>query len=262
MNILHIIFSNFIPSVYTPDGLRQYQLTLLGFIVIYGLLHLSLFMDGLVSHLFFVPEIATALHYAFFPVQYSLRPLSALRRRFYILNLMVIFWLLQPFLQLNSMDFLTSILTTITTKVSPSSVATGTERPSSLFDTRENLTLYVSKTLNQIQIEKILSEGGKVEEGFKEQSAYAAQLAVAMQCLGWFSVLIAVFILIESLFVWYKCQQIEKLELSSAEREKQETLETLKTAAAAAAQQAASAAASASAATAEAVAASEKVKKS
>ncbi|KAF8932069.1 hypothetical protein EDD21DRAFT_373972 [Dissophora ornata] len=194
-------FSGLIPQPHTDHGLRQLQLTTLGFVVIYALLHLALFMDGMVFHVFFAIEVGTIILYTFLPVQYSTRPVSLLKRRFYMLVGLASMWLIQPW-QLPLLDPATSEI-------------------SLLFDKREDLTLKVAKTLNQIQIEKILQQGGKVEEGFKEQNAYAAQMAVSMQALAWMTVLVASMIVIEAIFVWNRCMKIEAAGPSSAEREKQ-----------------------------------------
>ncbi|KAI1312983.1 hypothetical protein EDD11_002804 [Mortierella claussenii] len=221
-NIVNII-NNLIPRVSTPHGLRQYQLTLFGFIVIFGFLHLSLFMDGMASHLFFIVEITSALLYWFLPANYSLRPASTLKRQFYILIGLATTWVLQPYLL--PLDAFSSKLTS-----SPS-----------LFEPREVLIQHASKALNQKQIEEILKQGGKVEEGFKEQNAYAAQLAVALQALGWGSVLIATLMLVEAGFVWMHCSKIERVErASTAATEKKEAQAATASAASAAAASAAS----------------------
>ncbi|KAF9149704.1 hypothetical protein BG015_008465 [Linnemannia schmuckeri] len=75
------MMSKILPDITTQYGLRQYQLTFLGFVVIHGFLHTALFMDGMVSHLFFVPEIITLIYIYFFPAEYTVRPLSKLRNQ-------------------------------------------------------------------------------------------------------------------------------------------------------------------------------------
>lgn len=191
-----IVPSQLIPRVRTQDGLRQYQLTTAGFVFIYGLLHLSLFMDGMVHHAFFTIEIATLFLYAFLPTNYTLRPVSLLKNRVYYLLGLTSLWLLQP--SLLPVDLQTSLL----------------------FDQRKDLVIHVTKILNQAQIERILKDGGKVDEEFTEQNAYAMQMVTAMKCLAWMSVLFAGLMAVEAGFVWSRCKEIETKEMPSAEKEK------------------------------------------
>ncbi|KAG0354543.1 hypothetical protein BGZ54_001597 [Gamsiella multidivaricata] len=188
-----------IPRVETNEGLRQLQITTLGFAILYGLLHLSLFMDGMVNHVFFAVEIGTALIYAFLPVTYSVRRAALLKRRFYMLIGHASLWFIQP-LQLALTDDV-----------------------SLLFDKREDLQLQTAKALNQAQIERIIKKGGKVEENFVEQTVYAGQMAALIKVLAWSSMWVGALVFIEAVYVWRKSQQMERAELSSsAEREKRE----------------------------------------
>ncbi|KAF8975234.1 hypothetical protein BGZ46_009314 [Entomortierella lignicola] len=199
--------NSMIPRVHTSEGLRQLQLMTLGLFVIYFLLHVSLFMDNMVYHVFFANEIGSVILYLFFPVKYEIRPVRTLKLRFYFLIILATFWIMQPSLLLLPDNSSTPL--------------------PSLFDTREVITAHVSKTLNQIQIENILKQGGKVEDGFQGQPAYAVSLAAAMQCEAWLAVVIAVFISIEAMFVWNKADRIdEAAELALAERKKRENKAT------------------------------------
>ncbi|KAF9984792.1 hypothetical protein BGZ65_012599 [Modicella reniformis] len=212
--ISQLVPSQLIPQAHTQEGLRQLQLTTAGFVVMHALLHLSLFMDGMVRHVFFAIEIGTLLLYTFVPVKHTLRPVALLKHhRLLFLVGMAAMWLTQPLL-LSALDNNKNNTTT-----------------SLLFGKRDDLAIQVAKTLNQLQIERIVKEGGKVdEEEFREQQdgvIYAMQLATAIKCLAWMSILIAGLMVVEASFVWVKCKQIEKTnELSSAEKEKAEAQRT------------------------------------
>ncbi|KAG0307178.1 hypothetical protein BGZ98_000861 [Dissophora globulifera] len=199
-------FSGIIPRPGNDYGLRQLQLTTLGFAVIYTLLHVSLFMDGMVNHVFFACELGTMILYAFLPVKYTVRPASALKRRFYLLVGIATVWLLQP-MQLAKFD------------IAPS----GTFSPFALIVAeRDHLNAEVAKTLNNVQVEKILQQGGKIEEGFTSQSVYANQMGLLIQALAGTAAMVAFMVVVEAVFVWNRSTKIELGELSSAEKEKNE----------------------------------------
>ncbi|KAF9175874.1 hypothetical protein BGX21_004576 [Mortierella sp. AD011] len=192
-----ISFANgLIPRAHTSDGLRQLQLMTVGLFGIYMILHFSLYMDKIAYHVFFITEIGSIIVYLFLPVKYEVRPVSLLKRRFYLLVALATFWLIQPSLLL---------------------LDDGPEAGPlpSLFDSREVVTAHISKTLNQIQIEAIIKQGGKVEDKFQGQHVYANSLAAALQCEAWLAVLCAGFILVEAAFVWNKASYIERTEGSS-----------------------------------------------
>ncbi|KAF9346283.1 hypothetical protein BGX26_002236 [Mortierella sp. AD094] len=190
-NVLSFV-NGLIPRAHTPDGLRQLQLMTVGLFGIHMILHMSLFMDKIAYHAFFITEIGSIIVYLFLPVKYEVRPVSLLKRRFYLLVALATFWLIQPNILLND-----------------------SANAPSLFDTREVIAAHVSKTLNQIQIEDIIKQGGKVEDKFQGQHVFAKSLAAALQCEAWLAVVAAGFVLVEAAFVWNMATYIERTEGSS-----------------------------------------------
>ncbi|KAF9179485.1 hypothetical protein BGZ51_006904 [Haplosporangium sp. Z 767] len=173
------MFSTLFPNVQTPTGLRQFQLLILGLVVIYSLLHLSLYLDGVVHHAFFATDIGSFLHYGFVPATHDLRPAQRLRRRFFILTSIASMWIMQP-MQLLTID-----------------------DSYSLFDSREKLTVYVSKVLaqNQQRAGIELDPAGGDDLAMKH---YSQSLAAAMQCLNGLCFIIAFMTMIEAGSFWYK----------------------------------------------------------
>ncbi|KAG0241218.1 hypothetical protein B0O80DRAFT_433761 [Mortierella sp. GBAus27b] len=190
--------SHLIPRIHTQDGLRQFQLTVAGFVVIYTFLHLSLFMDGMVHHAYFAINVVTIVLYFFLPTDYTLRPVTILKKRLSYLVGVACLWLFQPFIL--PLDQKTSIL----------------------FDSRRDLAIQATQTMNQLQAERVTQSGGKVDGESMGQGVYAMQMATAIKCLGWMSVLFAGLMFVEASFVWAKCVEIARNEMSSAEKEKQE----------------------------------------
>ncbi|KAF9574274.1 hypothetical protein EC968_007043 [Mortierella alpina] len=179
----------------TPEGLWQFQLMNIGFLVLYGFLHLSLFMDGMVPHNYFAAEVGSLLLYGLIPSKYTIRPISLLKRRSFILICMAATWLIQPILTMSD-----------TYK---------------LYNKKEELTAHVAQTLNRNQMAKIKREGGNLED-VVDQRFYAAQLATALQCLIVLSVIITGMIAVEAGFVWYRYSKFTKEGIPAAEQEKQD----------------------------------------
>ncbi|KAF9284911.1 hypothetical protein BGZ68_004309 [Mortierella alpina] len=197
--------SRFLPQPQTSEGLWQFQLMTIGLLVLYGFLHLSLFLDGMVPHNYFAAEVGSLLLYGLIPSKYSIRPISLLKRRSFILICMAATWLIQPILTMSD-----------TYK---------------LYNRKEELTAHVAQTLNRNQMDKIKREGGNLEE-VVDQRFFAAQLATALQCLSVLSILITGMVMIEAVCVWYKYNKFSKEGLPAAEQEKQDasaTTETKKT---------------------------------
>ncbi|KAG0208578.1 hypothetical protein BGX28_000502 [Mortierella sp. GBA30] len=197
------MLSRYLPQLHTPAGLWQFQLTTIGFIVLFALLHISLFMDGLVPHNFFVSEVGTLLLYGLVPSKYTVRPISLLKRRFYMLIGLAAAWIIQPTLLTLNESY-------------------------SLYNTREQLTTHISEALNKLQLERIQKEGGSLEE-VGDQRLYAGQMAAAMQCLAGLSAIVSAMVIVEAVCVLYKYNKFLKEELSSAEKEKQDATTTATT---------------------------------
>ncbi|KAF9968289.1 hypothetical protein BGZ70_005286 [Mortierella alpina] len=187
--------SRFLPQPQTPEGLWQFQLMTIGFLVLYGFLHLSLFMDGMVPHNYFAAEVGSLLLYGLIPSKYSVRPISLLGRRSFILICMAATWLIQPMLTMSD-----------TYK---------------LYNRKEELTAHVAQTLNRIQMDKIKREGGNLKD-VVDQGFFAAQLATALQCLSVLSIVITGMIVVEASCVFYKYSKFAKEGIPAAEQEKQD----------------------------------------
>ncbi|KAK3813067.1 MAG: hypothetical protein J3Q66DRAFT_347305 [Benniella sp.] len=195
--LVDILSQLFPVQLHTQDGLRQFQLTIGGFVVVYGLLHLSLYMDNMVHHAYFAIEAGTVLLYLICPADYGLRPVALLKRRLYYLLGTVGFWLAQP--HLLPLDPRTSLL----------------------LDKRDELAGRIGHFMKQREIERILKAGGQVDEAFLEQGFYAPQMAMAMKALGWMSIILAGLMAVEATFVAVKYSQLKAVEQSSAAAEEE-----------------------------------------
>ncbi|KAF8944235.1 hypothetical protein BGZ47_004509 [Haplosporangium gracile] len=188
------MMSKILPDIATQYGLRQYQLTILGFVVIHGFLHTALFMDGMVSHLFFVLEIITLIYIYFFPAEYTARPLSKLRNQLPIQLTFAALWASHHiFLPLQG--------------------------NASLFSSKEVLLEEVAKTLRQnAGQEAVVVTQEKLQDGQDQENAvsytpYANQMAIFMGGLGGLSVLIGAWFIIEAFLVmlkYFAYTQVEK----------------------------------------------------
>ncbi|KAF9298537.1 hypothetical protein BGZ88_006195 [Linnemannia elongata] len=186
------MLNKILPEITTQYGLRQYQLTILGFVVIHGFLHTALFMDGMVTHLFFVLEIITLIYIYFFPAVYTARPLSKLRNQLPIQLTFAALWATYHiFLPLQG--------------------------NASLFSPKEVLLEQVAKTLRENAGQEAAIVQDK-QEGQEQGDAipytpYANQMATFMGGLGGLSVLIGAWFIIESFFVllkYFAYTQVEK----------------------------------------------------
>ncbi|KAG0282871.1 hypothetical protein BGZ96_012756 [Linnemannia gamsii] len=183
--------SKILPDIATQYGLRQYQLTIIGFVVIHGFLHIALFMDGMVNHLFFVLELITLIYIYFFPAEYTARPLSKLRNQIPVLLIFAALWashhMLLPF-----------------------------RGNASLFSPKEVLLEEVAKTLRRNAGQEatiITQEKQDGQESATVYTPYANQMATFMGGLGGLSVLIAAWFIIEAFFVslkYFAYTQLEK----------------------------------------------------
>ncbi|KAF9432932.1 hypothetical protein BGZ76_010119 [Entomortierella beljakovae] len=188
-----------IPNASTSEGLRYLQYLTCGLAGLYFFLHISLYMDNMVPHLGFAMELGTLFYLLFVPIKYEIRPLRLLKRRFFLHLILASGWLIQPSLLL----------------LNP-------ETDPSLLGDIHVLTDHVSKALNQRQIESILAEGGKVDEGFQGQNVYAYQLAAALQSEAYLSFFLIFFLLVEAVFVWMKYIELDNSEEGHLEREREE----------------------------------------
>ncbi|KAF9146001.1 hypothetical protein BGX30_005470 [Mortierella sp. GBA39] len=186
------MLSKILPDIATQYGLRQYQLTIIGFVVIHGFLHTALFMDGMVSHLFFVLEIISLIYIYFFPAEYTVRPLSKLRNQIPIQLTFAALWASHHiFLPLQGNV--------------------------SLFSPKEVLLEEVAKTLRRNAGQEAVIVQDK-QEGQEQGDAilytpYANQMAIFMGGLGGLSVLIAAWFIIEAFLVmlkYFAFSQVEK----------------------------------------------------
>ncbi|KAK3839557.1 MAG: hypothetical protein JOS17DRAFT_729439 [Linnemannia elongata] len=186
------MMSKILPDITTQYGLRQYQLTILGFVFIHGFLHTALFMDGMISHLFFALEIISLIYIYFFPAVYTARPLSKLRNQIPIQLTFAALWATHHiFLPLQG--------------------------NASLFSPKEVLLEEVARTLRQNSGQEAVIVQDK-QEGQEQGEAilhtpYANQMATFMGGLGGLSVLIGAWFIIEAFFVMLKYvayTQVEK----------------------------------------------------
>ncbi|KAG0251695.1 hypothetical protein BG011_007447 [Mortierella polycephala] len=194
------MLSTLFPNVQTSTGLRQFQLLILGLVVIYSLLHLSLYLDGVVHHAYFATDIGSFLHYGFVPATHDLRPVQRLRRRFFILTAIASMWILQP-MQLLAID-----------------------DSYTLFDSREKLTNYVSKVLAQNQ----LRTGVELDIAVGDDLAlkhYSQSLAAAMQCLNGLCFIIASMTMVEAVSFWYRYRKLVNQEEDASATSPTEKLE-------------------------------------
>ncbi|KAF9099812.1 hypothetical protein BGX23_011412 [Mortierella sp. AD031] len=182
-----------LPDPLSQDGLRQYQLTILGFVLIYGVLHIALFMDGMISHLFFALEVATIIYIYFFPAQYTARPISKLRNQVFFLLGFAGLWAAQHLL-LPLQDGVP------------------------LFSSTEVLLEQVSKTLREsngleVEIKTVVQDhDGKDEAVVVSYTPYANQMATFMGGIGGLSVLIAGYFVVEAVLVLLKYYSYSALE--------------------------------------------------
>ncbi|CAO3574808.1 unnamed protein product [Mortierella alpina] len=154
--------------------------------LLYGFLHLSLFLDGMVPHNYFAAEAGSLLLYGLIPSKYSVRPISLLMRRSFILICMAATWLIQP------------LLTTSDTY--------------KLYNKKEELNAHDS-------MDKIKREGGNLED-VVDQRFFAAQLATALQCLSVLSIVITGMIVVEASCVFYNYRKFSEEGTPAAEQEK------------------------------------------
>lgn len=186
------MMSKILPDIATQYGLRQYQLTILGFVVIHGFLHTALFMDGMVSHLFFVLEIISLIYIYFFPAAYTARPLSKLRNQIPIQLIFAALW-------------------------ASHHIFLPIQGNASLFSPKEVLLEEVTRTLRQNAGQEGVIVQDK-QEGQEQGEAipytpYANQMAIFMGGLGGLGVLIGAWFIIEAFFVMLKYvayTQVEK----------------------------------------------------
>lgn len=183
--------SKILPDITTQYGLRQYQLTIIGFVAIHGFLHTALFMDGMVTHLFFVLELITLIYIYFFPAEYTARPLSKLRNQIPVLLTFAALWATHHiFLPLQGNV--------------------------SLFSPKEVLLEEVAKTLRQNAGQEapvVTQEKQDGQEAATVYTPYANQMATFMGGLGGLSVLIGAWFIIEAFLVslkYFAYSQLEK----------------------------------------------------
>ncbi|KAF9927014.1 hypothetical protein FBU30_003582 [Linnemannia zychae] len=181
------LLSRFLPDFSTQDGLRQYQWTVFGFVVIHGFLHTTLFMDNMIAHLYFALEIITLIYIFFFAANYTARPLTKLRNQILILLSLATLWathhLLLPL---------------------PNGVP--------LFSSKEVLLEHATKTLRQNYGEAAIqtvttttvAEDGQEETTTITFAPYAGQMATFLGGIGGLGVFIGACFVIEAIFVGMK----------------------------------------------------------
>ncbi|KAF9908095.1 hypothetical protein EC991_010223 [Linnemannia zychae] len=174
-----------LPDFSTQDGLRQYQLTVLGFVIIHGFLHTALFMDGMLSHLFFALEIISLIYIYFFGANYTARPISKLRTQALTLSVFATLWATQHLLL-------------------------PLQGGVPLFSSKEILLEQVTKTLRQnaIVTEDSLAQDQHLDIQDDGEAVpytpYASQMATFMGGIGGLSVFIAGCFAVEAVFVYLK----------------------------------------------------------
>ncbi|KAF9133590.1 hypothetical protein BGW39_009443 [Mortierella sp. 14UC] len=174
-----------LPDFSTQDGLRQYQLTVLGFVVIHGFLHTSLFMDGMINHLFFVLEIISLIYIYFFAANYTARPISKLRTQAFTLLVFAALWAAQHLLL-------------------------PLQGGVPLFSSKELLLEQVTKTLRQNAVVTQESLAQDQQQDIQDDgeavpyTPFASQLATFMGGIAGLSVFIAGCFAVEAVFVFLK----------------------------------------------------------
>ncbi|KAG0277370.1 hypothetical protein BGZ95_006051 [Linnemannia exigua] len=173
-----------LPDFSTQDGLRQYQLTVLGFVLIHGFLHTALFMDGMISHLFFALEAVSLIYIYFFAADYTARPISKLRNKALTLLVFAALWATQHLLL-------------------------PLQGGVPLFSSQEILLEQVTKTLRQ---NAVVTEDSLAQEQDTREvdgkavpyTPYATQMATFMGGIAGLGVFIAGCMAVEALYVLVK----------------------------------------------------------